>query len=526
MPPPPPSALQSLRPTTARELILALHDIRAVCLDGPYTLKSGLLSPIYIDLRMIISFPSLLSSVVHLMSVLLTPLSFDLLCGVPYTALPIATLLSHTLHTPMIMRRKEAKAYGLKKTIEGVWDRSRPQRCLIVEDLVTSGLSVFETVQPIQEEGVVVEDVVVIIDREQGGKANIEQRGCRLHAVVTISEVVRVLVEEGRIGGEKGEEVMAFIRSHRMEVSQDDKGTMSAHQSLPSSPRSSSSPTIPAPVPMSTPTPIPAPSSLSMSYEARAGLAKNEAAATLLRLMQSKRSNLCLSADVLTSSALLALAEACGPHICLLKTHMDILQDFTPALLSSLQQLATRHRFLLFEDRKFADIGSTVSHQYHHGLYRISSWAHVVNAHMLPGKGIIEGLSTPSPHPSAPASGLLLIAQMSSAGSLFTEEYTRACVQAAEEGGGGGRVMGFICQSRLSDVPGLLHMTPGVSRVEKGDGMGQQYNGVDECVQRGADVLIVGRGIIGQKGKEAEEAKRYQEEGWAAYLKRIGQAAQ
>ena len=511
---PPPS------PTTVRALILALHDIRAVCLDGPYTLKSGLQSPIYLDLRALISFPSLLSSVCRLMADLLAPLTFDLICGVPYTALPIATLLSHSLHVPMIMRRKEVKAYGLRKAIEGVWDRDTPHRCLIVEDLVTSGLSVFETVQPIQEEGVEVRDVVVIIDREQGGRANIEQRGCRLHAVMTISEVVRVLVEEGRIGRDKGDEVMAFIHSHRMQVSEDEKGSLSAHQSTPTFPRA----TPPAPLlapPRAAP---PRPSSLSMSYEARAAVATNAAAASLLRLMQAKQSNLCLSADVLTASDLLALADACGPHICALKTHIDIIEDFTPSLIPALQELATRHRFLLFEDRKFADIGSTVAHQYHHGVYRISAWAHIINAHLLPGKGIIEGLSTPSPHPSAPASGLLLIAQMSSAGSLITDGYTAECVKVAEEGGGGGRVMGFICQSKLSDVPGLLHMTPGVSRVEKGDAMGQQYNGVDECVQRGADVLIVGRGIYGQNGKEAEEAKRYQKEGWAAYLKRIDQA--
>lgn len=97
--------------------------------------------------------------------------------------------------------------------------------------------------------------------------------------------------------------------------------------------------------------------------------------------MSTKETTLCLAADLTDATEILNLAEQVGPYICAFKTHIDIVEDFTPNLIKSFKEIAERHNFVLFEDRKFADIGKTVELQYSKGLYQISSWASLVTVH-------------------------------------------------------------------------------------------------------------------------------------------------
>lgn len=248
---------------------------------------------------------------------------------------------------------------------------------------------------------------------------------------------------------------------------------------------------------------------MKLSYSRRAEQCSNPTARKLFSLMEEKKTNLSVAADLTKAQMLLDLADAIGPEICVFKTHVDIIEDFSPSFIAQLQEIADKHRFLIFEDRKFADIGNTVLHQYAGGIYRIADWAHITNAHIIPGPGIIEGLREVG---MPKGRGLLLLAEMSSQGSLAHGSYTEKAIEMAQHYSD--FVIGFICQKKLD--PRFIHMTPGIQLKEGKDALGQQYLTPEIAIAKGTDVIIVGRGIYGAKDPKIE-AHIYRTRAWKAY---------
>lgn len=198
-----------------RTLIVELARLGAVKF-GDFTLASGTQSPIYIDLRLLVGRPSLLRRAAQAYADLLAKIPCDRVAGVPYAALPIGTAVALATGVPLIYPRKEAKAHGLGKTIEGGWQPG--ERVTIIEDLITSGGSTIQTAERLRQAGLKVEDVIVLIDREQGGVENLARAGIRAHSVFKLSDMMDVLVAAQALSEEKRQEVLAFIAENQVAV--------------------------------------------------------------------------------------------------------------------------------------------------------------------------------------------------------------------------------------------------------------------------------------------------------------------
>ena len=202
-----------------------------------------------------------------------------------------------------------------------------------------------------------------------------------------------------------------------------------------------------------------------LSYKQRGDLTHHPVTKQLFYLMEEKKTNLALAADVTRAKELLQLADLLGPEICIFKTHIDILQDFTPAVVQELTFLAGKHQFLLFEDRKFAD-GKTAVDQYKGGLYHIVNWAHMVSAEA----GVVEELRK--------------VGLPKKRGVVLVDDSSEVAEQYHDF------VMGFFGKGGSSEPT---------------------------FVQIGGDVLVIGQEIYAADDVQAQ-ARYYREKGWTTKL--------
>lgn len=458
-----------------KEVCSQLYDIGALKF-GDFKMKVGLNSPVYFDLRVMVSYPS----VVEKLSVLVWKFAESInskpnvICGVPYTALPVSTIVSIKSGIPMLIRRKEPKKYGTMKLIEGTY--SAGDTCLIIEDVVTSGCSILETVKDLRHDGMVVNDAIVIVDREQGGTINLNKNGIKMHSLFTLSEVLEVLHSIGKIEESTVHKVSAYIKDNQIFP---DGAIM------------------PKKIPRGR---------LEQTYSERAQLASCPLSKRLFNLMETKKSNLCIAVDVSNSKDLLRIVEETGEEAAVIKTHYDAVADWNENTEKQLVALAKKMNFIILEDRKFSDIGNTVKLQ----MDRVHEWADAVTMHSIAGPTLIPVASKP----------VFLVAQLSSSGNLISTEYTQATIDFGEKFAE--NVVGIVCQDgAVLKPPGLIQLTPGVAVNRGVDTLDQQYTTPEEAVLvKGGDLIVVGRAITTSSNPK-EMARELKNKLWIAYEKRV-----
>jgi len=194
------------------KLMLSLFKIGAIKF-GSFKLKSGMISPVYIDLRVLVSYPKVLKQVAKAYISILEKLKFDRMAAVPYTAIPIVCAISFYNNKPWLYTRKEVKDYGTKKPFEGEYKTG--EKVVLVDDMITTGASKIEAIKPLTDAGLIIKDIVVLFDREQGGKEFLKEKGFKLYPVLTLKEWLDLLVERKRISREKYDEVINFLKNSK-----------------------------------------------------------------------------------------------------------------------------------------------------------------------------------------------------------------------------------------------------------------------------------------------------------------------
>ncbi|KAL6732829.1 hypothetical protein Aduo_003546 [Ancylostoma duodenale] len=206
-----PSGASTGDAVTEDRLFQALYGMEVFRL-GEYYLKSGQMTPIYIDLRRIISHPKTLRMAAQAICDIIVAkgLQCDYVVGVPYAALPLATHVSDILDVPMLMKRKEVKSYGTGKLIEGVYQAGGT--ALVVEDVVTSGESIRETAEALRNEGLKVTDAVAVLDRQQGGTKELSKASINFHSVLTMEKILDGMIAKNQITEERKKEIIEHLK--------------------------------------------------------------------------------------------------------------------------------------------------------------------------------------------------------------------------------------------------------------------------------------------------------------------------
>ena len=195
------------------KLVLKLFELD-VLQFGQFTLKSGLSSPFYLDFRRVVAYPETLQQISDELWKLIEDLDFDHLCGVPYAALSLSSAISMRHNKPMIVKRKEVKKHGTKKMVEGIFEEG--QTAVVIDDVISSGISMIETLEAIENEGLNVDYVISIVDRMQGGVSTLEKQGYQVKSVYTIEEILNILYAHDKVDEPTYKMTLEFIHNNQI----------------------------------------------------------------------------------------------------------------------------------------------------------------------------------------------------------------------------------------------------------------------------------------------------------------------
>ena len=391
--------------------------------EGEFTLKSGRKSNYYIDLRILVSYPEVLKEISNMIYDRIKDVDGKI-CGLPYAGIPYAQTISVINNRPMILLRKEQKKYGTSKMIEG--EIKDGEEIIIIDDILTSGSSIIDSLEYLKKYK--IKKILVIVDRNEGGKEKLRSIGYNVESVFTIDNFKN--------------------------------------------------------------------------------LTKSNMISSIRNIIKLKKSNICVSLDYNRCKDIIDAIQILKNNIVMVKIHCDIIEDFNNEFIEKVTQMCLKYKIFIIEDRKFGDIGNTFKNQFISGIYKIRNWANFVTFHGIVGEGQIKQFNSLKYRNQF----IILVAEMSNDGNLIDYNYTNNVKQMALNNEDD--VLGFVSQNYL--LENFLCFTPGIRLENISDNSDQKYITPEKAINRGSDILIIGRGIIDSENI-LESCWLYQNEAWRHY---------
>lgn len=180
---------------------------------GEFTLASGIISPIYINIRVLPSYPESMVIITDELSKLVKKMEVDVIAGAETAGIPLSTAISLKTKIPMIYVRKKPKGYGMNQLIEGRLQKG--QRVVLVDDMATNAFSKLNFVQGVRQAGGIIKDVLIVLDREQGGADALAKENVNLHSLITLRELLEHMQNKGIIGEEQYQKILDYLKINK-----------------------------------------------------------------------------------------------------------------------------------------------------------------------------------------------------------------------------------------------------------------------------------------------------------------------
>ena len=420
---------------------------------GTFTLKSGQISNIYVDLKSTIMYPQLMRDISNELSKLIDKNKINnyVIGGVPYGGIPYAVIISQLLNIPMIIIRDNKKQYGMGRQIEGITNNDK--QVILIEDVITTGGSVLQQIAILKEYNLTVAMVICILDR--GGADNLRNQGYFVKSLLTLDDNKLFLTNQSlneylTINQIKNDYLtIDQIRNDYLKYQSNNRLIDQSNNRL-------------------------------IDQKDNKSNLDNLLVQNILNIIKSKETNIVLSLDIDDYVKALNILKLVGDYICGVKLHLDIMDSsIIDIFMKELLEIKRKKNFFVIEDRKYADIPFISKKQFNKNIDPYKNVIDMITVHGVCGPKLIEEMDKLD-------IGLLLVHSMSVQDNIINEEYSNKVANMI----GYKNVVGFISQQKVNNE--YLTFTPGINLLTTNDGLGQSYK---TCEKSPGDIFIVGRGI-------------------------------